>query len=95
MLGAMTFESKRLPVDVDAVAPDASDVRLLLTATRGGLPHFELAGNQVAAAHPVAITRDRAKPFHHEEAFIRFRPYAVHGNLEGKNPLPADRVPLA
>ena len=30
----------------------------------------------------------RAKPFHHREAFVRFRPYAVEGRLEGKNPLP-------
>ena len=31
---------------------------------------------------------DRAKPFHHEMAFIRFRPYASTGHLGGRNPLP-------
>jgi mannose-6-phosphate isomerase-like protein (cupin superfamily) len=50
MLGPMTFESKRLPVDVDAVAPDGSNVRLLLTSSRGGLAHFQLAGDQVSVA---------------------------------------------
>jgi hypothetical protein len=40
------------------------------------------------AAHPGAITVDRAKPFHHQSAFIRFRPYASVGRLDGKNPLP-------
>jgi hypothetical protein len=40
--------------------------------------------------HPGAIDADRAKPFHHESAFVRFRPYDVRGSLEGRNPLPAD-----
>jgi hypothetical protein len=39
-------------------------------------------------AHPDAIASSDAKPFHHEQAFIRFRPYASHGHLDGKNPLP-------
>lgn len=37
--------------------------------------------------HPDAIAADRAKPFHHQSAFIRFRPYDVHGRLGGRNPL--------
>ncbi|MEY2447758.1 MAG: hypothetical protein QOH79_1234 [Acidimicrobiaceae bacterium] len=39
------------------------------------------------AAHPGAITADRATPFHHQSAFIRFRPYGAEGSLDGKNPL--------
>jgi hypothetical protein len=39
-------------------------------------------------AHPDAIAADRAKPFHHRSAFVRFRPYASHGGLAGANPLP-------
>jgi hypothetical protein len=38
-------------------------------------------------AHPDAIAAGRAKPFHHQEAFIRFRPYRSEGRLEGRNPL--------
>jgi hypothetical protein len=38
-------------------------------------------------AHDRAIAVDRAKPFHHEEAFVRFRPYAARGHLDGRNPL--------
>lgn len=41
-------------------------------------------------AHHDAIEVDKAKPFHYESAFIRFRPYASKGSLGGKNPLPAD-----
>ena len=41
--------------------------------------------------HHDAIRVDRATPFHHQQAFIRFRPYASKGSLEGKNPL-AERV---
>ena len=40
-------------------------------------------------AHPEAITRGEEKPFHHQQAFIRFRPYAARGSLTGKNPLSA------
>ncbi len=38
-------------------------------------------------AHPDAIAADRAKPFHHQEAFIRFRPYGSTGSLAGRNAL--------
>lgn len=38
--------------------------------------------------HSDAIASDRAKGFHHQSAFIRFRPYASVGHLDGKNPLP-------
>jgi hypothetical protein len=38
--------------------------------------------------HPAAIANHRKKPFHHQSAFIRFRPYASDGHLDGKNPLP-------
>jgi hypothetical protein len=38
-------------------------------------------------AHPGAIAADRAKPFHHRSAFIRFRPYDSEGKLDGRNPL--------
>lgn len=41
-------------------------------------------------AHHDAIEVDRAKPFHNESAFVRFRPYASKGSLGGKNALPAD-----
>jgi hypothetical protein len=39
--------------------------------------------------HPDAIAGGEAKAFHHEQIFIRFRPYAAHGELAGKNPLAA------
>ena len=38
-------------------------------------------------AHPDAIAEDEAKAFHHQSAFIRFRPYGAQGHLDGKNPL--------
>jgi len=39
-------------------------------------------------AHNDAIAQGRAKPFHYQEAFVRFRPYASVGHLDGRNPLP-------
>jgi hypothetical protein len=42
------------------------------------------------AAHPAAVNADRADPFHHQSAFLRFQPYASSGQLSGPNPLAAD-----
>jgi hypothetical protein len=38
--------------------------------------------------HPDAIAAHRARPFHHQSAFVRFHPYGSRGHLEGRNPLP-------
>lgn len=48
------------------------------------------AYGQREPAHPNAIEADRKKPFHHQSAFIRFRPQASVGHLEGRNPLAED-----
>ena len=47
------FDTKRLPAVRDAVAPDQSDVRILLGLAGGGMAHFELApgATSVAVAH--------------------------------------------
>ena len=39
--------------------------------------------------HQAAVRADRNRPFHHESAFIRFRPYASHGLWDGRDPLAA------
>ena len=44
------FETKSLPVDPTTVAPDGSDVRVLLGVTAGGMAHFELAAGEVSIA---------------------------------------------
>jgi hypothetical protein len=38
-------------------------------------------------AHAAAMRADRARPFHHESAFVRFRPYASRGSWDGRDPL--------
>lgn len=43
-------EVKHLPVARDVVAPDGSDVRILLGLAGGGMAHFELGPNQVSKA---------------------------------------------
>ena len=47
------FDTMRLPETPDAVAPDGSDVRILLSLAGGSLAHFELAPGEtsVAVAH--------------------------------------------
>ena len=37
--------------------------------------------------HRAAVQADRAEPFHHESAFVRFRPYASRGSWGGRDPL--------
>jgi hypothetical protein len=38
-------------------------------------------------AHSAAMRADREQPFHHESAFVRFRPYASRGSWNGNDPL--------
>jgi hypothetical protein len=42
---------------------------------------------RAAGSHQAAVKADRAKPFHHASAFVRFRPYASHGEWDGRDPL--------
>jgi mannose-6-phosphate isomerase-like protein (cupin superfamily) len=44
------FETKHLPIERSAVAPDGSDVRILLGLRSGGMAHFELAPGQISKA---------------------------------------------
>ncbi|HKI67266.1 MAG TPA: hypothetical protein VJ989_08365 [Solirubrobacterales bacterium] len=45
-----------------------------------------------AGSHQAAVRADRSRPFHHESAFVRFRPLASHGQWDGHNPLAAVEV---
>jgi hypothetical protein len=40
-----------------------------------------------SGTHQAAVKADRALPFHHESAFVRFRPYASDGKWDGRDPL--------
>ncbi len=44
------FETKQLPAERSVVAPDGSDVRILLGLKGGGMAHFELPPNQISKA---------------------------------------------
>jgi mannose-6-phosphate isomerase-like protein (cupin superfamily) len=44
------FATKPLPVTRDVVAPDGSDVRILLQLAGGGMAHFELAPGKISKA---------------------------------------------
>ena len=44
------FETKPLPRERDTVAPDGSNVRILLGLRDGGMAHFELPPGQTSAA---------------------------------------------
>jgi len=44
------FETKRLPVSCDVLAPDGSEVRVLLSRKGGSMAHFRLAAGAVSVA---------------------------------------------
>lgn len=44
------FDTKHPPANRDAIAPDGSDVRVLLSLADGGMAHFELGPGQVSKA---------------------------------------------
>jgi mannose-6-phosphate isomerase-like protein (cupin superfamily) len=44
------FATRQLPVGRDAIAPDGSDVRILLGLQGGGMAHFELTSGQISTA---------------------------------------------
>ena len=46
----MPWETKRLPAQPDVVAPDGSDVRILLGLAGGTMAHFELAPGETSTA---------------------------------------------
>jgi hypothetical protein len=47
--------------------------------------------HEAAGAHMAAVRNDRDVGFHHESAFVRFRPYFTAGTWDGRDPL-ADRL---
>jgi hypothetical protein len=47
----------------------------------------EYARGHREGAHPAATRAHRENSFHHESAFIRFRPYASRGQWDGRDPL--------
>jgi mannose-6-phosphate isomerase-like protein (cupin superfamily) len=46
----MTWQTTRLPARRTVVAPDGSDVRVLLGLAGGGMAHFELAAGETSIA---------------------------------------------
>lgn len=51
---------------------------------------YAYSGRQ--AGHPEAIAAGRARPFHHQQAFIRLAITEIRGSLGGRNPLPRSAV---
>jgi mannose-6-phosphate isomerase-like protein (cupin superfamily) len=45
-----SFDTKKLPLVEDVIAPDGSEVRVLLASTRGSMAHFQLQAGRVARA---------------------------------------------
>jgi mannose-6-phosphate isomerase-like protein (cupin superfamily) len=46
----VSFDSKQLPAEADAIAPDGSEVRVLLGLSGGSVAHFSLSPGQCSVA---------------------------------------------
>lgn len=100
ILRTRPFLKAGAPAERDAVANPAvlastgfarlAGPRLVSTFTiwrSAGAMHEYAFGR--AGSHQAAVKADRDRPFHHESAFIRFRPYASQGLWDGRDPLAA------
>ncbi len=45
-----------------------------------------------SGAHQAAVRADRERAYHHESAFVRFRPYSSRGSWDGRDPLACRRA---
>jgi hypothetical protein len=98
LLRARPFLASATPAEHDAVANSAmiastgfarpalprlvSTFSIWRTAAAMRAYAFDRAGS-----HQAAVRADRARSFHHESAFIRFRPLASRGVWDGRDPL--------
>jgi hypothetical protein len=98
ILRARPFLSSAAPAERDAIADPA--VVASIGFARPALPRlvstFSIWRSAAAmrayafdsaGSHQAAVRADRARPFHHESAFVRFRPYASEGSWDGRDPL--------
>jgi hypothetical protein len=95
---ARSFLRSAAPAEAEAVRNEA----LLASTALARPPHlvstFSVWSSAAAmreyaqdkgGTHQAAVKSDRERPFHHESAFIRFRPYASRGTWDGRDPLAA------
>lgn len=90
------FRRSAGPAEADAIASPAllagtglaRPPRLVATFTlwRGAAAMREYATG-AGGSHRAAVAADREQPFHHESAFVRFRPYASRGSWDRGDPL--------
>jgi hypothetical protein len=90
------FRRSAAPAEAEAIASPAllagtglaRPPRLVATFSiwRGAAAMREYAVGD-GGSHRAAVAADRARPFHHESAFVRFRPYASEGSWDGRDPL--------
>jgi hypothetical protein len=90
------FRRSAAPAETDAISSPAllagtglaRPPRLVATFSlwRGAAAMREYATG-AGGSHRAAVAADRAQPFHHESAFVRFRPYASKGSWDGDDPL--------
>jgi hypothetical protein len=75
-----------------AKPPFVSTCSLWESAASAQAYAYGVNGHDSTAPHPHAISAGNKKPFHKQEAFVRFHPLSATGSLAGRNPLTADVV---
>lgn len=96
LLRTGAFRRSAAPAEAAAIASPAllagtglaRPPRLVATFTlwrgAGAMRRYATGGD---GPHRAAMEADRARPFHRESAFVRFRPYASLGSWDGRDPL--------
>lgn len=93
---ARPFLRSATPAELEAVNDDAVIASTALARPPHLVSTFSIWRSAAAmrryahgrsGAHQAAVKADRSRPFHHESAFIRFRPYASRGTWNGRDPL--------
>ncbi len=90
------FRASAAPAERDAIADPAliagtglaRPPRLVATFSLWrGAAAMRAYATGPGGTHKAAVKADRAKAFHRESAFVRFRPYASEGSWDGRDPL--------
>jgi hypothetical protein len=83
------LQSPALLASTGLTRPPALVATFSLWSSTAAMRAYATGGS--APGHPAALRANSVRPFHHESAFIRFRPYGARGKWGGRDPL-ADQM---
>jgi hypothetical protein len=86
-VGALVGVWPRQPYESDLRTSTVTDAPCSFVKDRESV-HKKVSGDSQYETTSTNLETDRAKAFHHQMVFIRFRPLAASGQVGGANPIP-------